>query len=299
MALARADQRPARVIKVKQKASTRKAQAVEREVASGMAAYRDHRLPEAERSARDVLSRHPDHTPALALLGATLLANGRPQEALAPLEQAVRQSADAISETHLAIALKAIGRGTEGLTLLERAVTRVPPYAPAFLEFGMLLYDQRRLAEAEKVLAQGAGLAPSIADFFIGLGGIAMDRGDAAGAQRRFARALAIAPGHPGAMHGFGSALMGDADFERAAQKFRQIIADNPSDHRASILLGCCLLELGKFEQATELLRGVAHSAPQLYDKILRAFTEAGRGRLWIKPSAAAAVLRPRNYSGT
>src|SRR5438874_43645 len=92
------------------------------------------------------------HPGALHLLGIALLSQQRAQDALAPLQEAAAASADSAIETHLAAALRHIGQQAAALAVLERATARQPPFAPAYLELGLLLRKQRRFGDAEAVL---------------------------------------------------------------------------------------------------------------------------------------------------
>jgi Flp pilus assembly protein TadD len=114
-----------------------------------LAALRSGRPAEAERITRNVLSRAPQQAGALHLLGLALLAQQRPREAIAPLEDVARKRPDPAIETHLAIALRRAGRTSDAATWLERAVARQPPFPPAFHELGVLFLSLRRLKEAE------------------------------------------------------------------------------------------------------------------------------------------------------
>ena len=129
-----------------------------------MAAIQNRRPDEAERIARDLLSRDSQSPAALHVFGLALLAQQRPREAIAPLEQAARGRPDPMIETHLAIALRQIGRGADALKWLEQATARQPAFAFAFHELGVLLFSQRRLPEAEAVLKQGLEIAPTMHD---------------------------------------------------------------------------------------------------------------------------------------
>jgi tetratricopeptide (TPR) repeat protein len=255
------------------------------------AALLSGRISEAQEIARNRLTRHPRHPGALQLLGMTLLAQSRPREAVEPLEQAALRSPGAAVETYLAVALRRTGRSAEAVTLLERATEREPTLSQAFYELGTLLYEQRRVAEAEAVLNRGIKLMPGAGDCSLALGTILLDRGELENAAIAFARVLANAPGHSGAPHGLGSAFMGGGEFDRAAAKFRQAIASDPSDTRAQLMLATCLFELGQPEEAIERLRSLLRSAPHLFGGAVKACSEAGRGRLWLKPSAAAECL--------
>jgi len=73
------------------------------------AAINRGRGEDAERLAREVLARIPQHPKALDILGCALLLQGRPEQAVAPLEKAARTRQDPAIETRLAVALRQIG----------------------------------------------------------------------------------------------------------------------------------------------------------------------------------------------
>jgi tetratricopeptide (TPR) repeat protein len=256
-----------------------------------VAAMRNGNPQEAERIARDTLSRHRDHPLALRLLGVALLEQRRHADAIAPLEGCVQARPDAGGETYLAVAYLAVGRSEESMTLLQQATERRPPFPPAFLELGKLLRQQHRYAEAEAILKRGVEAAPNVSDFPLTLGSVLLERGDMEGAKHAFAKALAIAPGLTAALQGLVYSLKDSGDFHAALEQARHVFARNPSDTSSHLLLATCLLELGKSEEATEQLRSLVGASPKLLGKALRAFTDVGHGRLWLKPSAAAEFL--------
>src|SRR5215471_8296134 len=124
------------------------AEALARAVAAGNSGD----LGEAERIVRHVLAKNPQQLEALQLLGALLMGQNRPREAVGPLEEAARRSANPELETHLAIALREIGRSSDALAWLYRAIEHHQAYVRAFYELGMLLRAMRRYTEAETVL---------------------------------------------------------------------------------------------------------------------------------------------------
>jgi Flp pilus assembly protein TadD len=260
-------------------------------VRQGIGAIQAGRLPEAERIARGVLVRRPQHTSALHLLGVALLSQQRPQESLGPLLEAARASADPVIETHLAAAFRNTGQLVAARTTLERAVSRQPPFALAFLELGTLLRRQRLYSEAQTVLQRGIEVAPSTPELSMLLGGVFLDRADPVNAKVAFARALANAPGHPDALMGFGIALLYEGDYARAAERFRQIVARNPGHAGARLKLGYCLLELGKWDEALAWLRATVKLDPKSGPNVMRMLIASGRGRFWLNRSAAKDFL--------
>jgi tetratricopeptide (TPR) repeat protein len=270
----------------------RAAMAAEAEaVARAVAAGNSGDLSEAERIVRDVLAKNPQHLEALQLLGALLMGQKRPREAVAPLEEAARHSPNPELETHLAIALREIGRTDEALAWLYGAIERQPAYARAFQELGNLLRAMRRYIEAETVLKRGLEAAPTVAELSLALGGVYLDRADSPGAKVAFARALSIVPGNADALVGFGIALQYEGDFARAAERFRRVLARDPGHHRAQMNLGYCLIELSQLDEGITCLRAAVQAVPHNYGSALRMLIGAGRGRFWLNRSAAAACL--------
>jgi len=260
-------------------------------LAQAMAAADGGNLSEAEHIARIALAKNPQHVEAQQLLGALLMAQKRPREAIAPLEEAARRRANPELETLLAIALREIGRTDEAVTWFYRAIERAPVHARAFQELGNLLRAKRRYAEAEAVLKRGLEAAPTVPELSLALGGACLDRADSGGAKIAFARALSLVPGHLDALAGFGVALQYEGDFARAADRFQRVLALNPAHHRARMNLGYCLIELGQLDDGIACLRAAVEAAPHNYGSALRMLISAGRGRFWLKRSAAAKCL--------
>jgi tetratricopeptide (TPR) repeat protein len=270
----------------------RAAMAAEAEaLAQAVAAAESGNMSEAERIARVVLAQKPQHLEALQLLGALMMAQRRPREAIAPLEEAARRSANPELETRLAIALRETGRADEAMAWFYRAIERVPACAHAFQELGSLLRAKRCYIEAESVLKRGIEAAPTVPELSLVLGGVCLDRADSGGAKIAFARALAIVPGHPDALVGFGVALQYEGDFARAAERFRRVLAHDPAHHRARMNLGYCLIELGQLDDGIACLRAAVQATPHTYGSALTMLISAGRGRFWLKRSAAAQCL--------
>jgi tetratricopeptide (TPR) repeat protein len=259
----------------------------------GAKALEEQRAPDAERLARDALGRDSRHPGALHLLGVALLAQEHAREAVAPLEQAARQRTSSRIETHLGKALLESGRASEALTRFERAIQCQPPFLAAFRELGILLSSMRRFDEAEAVLKRGLEVEPTSVELSLDLGAFYIVRADANNAKIAFARALANAPRDPRAVHGFGVALLYEGEIERAVERFRQVLAIQPGHLRAQLDLAHGLLELGRSDDAVASLRAMVRAAPQNYGKALKTLVSAGRGRFWIRRSAAAQFLNP------
>ena len=260
---------------------------VEAAVQKALAALQSGRQDDAYRMALRLTGKYPKHPHANQLLGMTLLAKERAAEAVAPLELAARIMPAPAVETYLAIALRKTGRRAQAITILRQAIERPPYISLAFYELGTLLYEQRDRAEAFATFERGMTVAPSN-ELSLALGTIFLERGQLNEATAAFARVLANVPGQPGAVHGLGCVLMARGEYHRACSKFDEAIARDASDTRAHLLLASCLFELDKPDFAMRHLRALLAASPNHIGSAFKVCVEGARGRLWLRPTAAA-----------
>lgn len=247
---------------------------------------------EAERLAADFLKTNPGHLEATKILGYAFIMLRRQKDAIVLLEKAARRSRDAEIETQIAIALRQTGRGEDALVWLNRAIKRKPPFAAAFHELGLALKTLRRYDEAIEAFKQGIAVAPMMVEMAVQLGFAYRAINDRGNARRFFAHANAMNPRHAEAVHALGVVLMEDHEFAQAADLYRNALAANPNDIAARINLGASLLGLGQPDVAYACLRAATARGPQYFGKALKVAVSSGRGRFWLRPSAAARFFR-------
>ena len=248
----------------------------------------------AEALTRQALALAPGERGALYLNGLALLSLGRPEAALAPLERAAEGTADPAVETNLAMALAQTGKEKEAVQWLERAVARMPAFAPAFLHLGRLVHQKNRVVEAKALLARAVELAPGDADALVALAETFMDLGEAHAARALFERALAARPGWPQARQGSARAIMDEGNYEAALAHLRRLAAEEPQDASVLLDLASCLQELGRLEEALAAYRRAAAADPRAYRQALTCLIGAARGTFWLRPSVAAEKLPRR-----
>jgi tetratricopeptide (TPR) repeat protein len=246
------------------------------------------RPQEAARIADELLKIDPRDVQALRLRGAALLVQKRAGEAIAPLAAAALGLRDSETDTLLAMALRQCGRLEEALSRLKRASKRRPPYAPAFHELGYLLMSLGRYDEAIEALRTGITFAPMMPQLSVQLGEVFLRRRDYAQAKTAFAGALEIAPAAAEALFGTAKAYQALGETSPAADYYRRCLRARPDDMSAWLNLGHCLLQLGDTEGGYDCFRTAARGDPKRYGKALTSLVASGRGRLWLKPSAAA-----------
>jgi Tfp pilus assembly protein PilF len=261
------------------------------ELQRAMSALDRQRPHEAELIAGNVLKSDPRHARAMHVLGCALLMQGRAQDAVAALEPAARGRHDPEIDTQLAIALRQIGRHDDALARLKRAIKRRPPYGAAFHELGYLLFSMERYDEAIDVLHRGLEAAPMMPEMSIQLGHVLLYCRNFAAAKTAFTRALGIAPVSYDALLGMARAHQEAGECQPAAKYFRQCLTVRPGDAGLWLSLGHCLLELGEREGGYECFRTAARGDAQRYGNALASLVRSGRGRFWLKPSAAGRFL--------
>ena len=250
------------------------------------------RPEEAQRIAEEILRREPRNARALHILGFALLMQGRAEAAVSPLEAAARGRHDPEIETQLALALSQLGRRDDALSRLKRASKRQPPYAPAFHGLGSLLFAMGRYDEAIEALRRGVAVAPMMPEMSIQLGGVFLQRRKYEEARAAFGQALSISPDLSDALLGMGKAQYAMGQSEAAAECFRRCLKIRPDDDSVWLYLGHCLLRLGEREAGYECFRTASRGDPRRYGRALSSLAASGRGRTWLRPSAAAQFMR-------
>jgi len=260
-------------------------------LAAAEQALRLGRPEEAERFAAQVLKSERLNVAAGRLLGTALLMQDRPAEAVEPLRRAARRGGDPGVETLLARALAGSGRTDEALAQLRQATARRPPWPQAFLELGDQLAALGRPDEATAAFEAGLALVPDAQVLKVGLAYLRLKLGDRAQARALFEAVRAAAPERRDAQVGLAAVLAQDGAWAEAAELYRAAIEGRPDDAAVRIELARCLLEIGKREAGEATLRIAAGADPRLASQAAMALAATPRGRLFLRPSAAARFL--------
>ena len=79
--------------------------------------------------------------------------------------------------------------------------------------------------------------------------------------------------------------------FPQAAELFKRVLAANPSDSLARLALGICLIETGQTGPGLENLSAASKTNAKMFGQTVNAIASAGKGRFWLRPSAARRFL--------
>ena len=254
-------------------------------------ALQNGRAEETERIAGEALKQNPDDPRATYLYCHALYLQGRGPAAIEQLERALQKNRSPILETQLGMILRHVGRLDEALKPLDNATASQPPFPPAFLEYGSLLLQLSRRDDAIAVLERGLSLAPNFSDILVQLGSAHAARGDRNMAAEFFARAIASMPNDPSTIFDYACLMKNSCCFPQAAELFKRVLAADPSDSLARLALGICLIETGQTGPGLENLSAASKTNAKMFGQTVNAIASAGKGRFWLRPSAARRFL--------
>lgn len=192
------------------------------------------RWADAVEAARAALALAPTHAPSLELLGRALLALGRPEEAIAPLErlagQRPRQPGPLL---RLADARRMAGQGTVAAEAYRAVLAVAPETVPALIGLASIGPPAVFAPEALATLKTAATLAPEDPTV-LGLLAIHLEQANRLDEAAQAAdRALVLAPGQISASLAASRLAMRTGDLQRAEATLEEAMAhaaDTPPD---------------------------------------------------------------------
>jgi predicted O-linked N-acetylglucosamine transferase (SPINDLY family) len=235
----------------------------------GMAAHREGRLADAERSYQAVLALKRDNFDSLHLLGVVRWQQRRHDEASALIKQALRvrpDSAEACS--NLGIVLQSLNRPAEAIAAYDRALAINPRYAKALCNRGDALRALGRNAEALASYDKALAAAPDYTEALVNRGVVLRDMSRHAEALASFDRALAARPGNREILYNRGNSLQSLGRFAQALRDYDSVLAANPNAAEAHNNRGCVLEKLGRFDQALASFEAVLALRPDDTDAL-------------------------------
>jgi protein O-GlcNAc transferase len=217
----------------------------------GMAAHRDGRLADAERSYQAVLNLKRDDFDSLHLLGVVRWQQRRHEEASKLIKQALRVRPDSAEAcANLGIVLHSLEQPAEAVAAYDRALAVNPRYAKALCHRGDALRALGRNAEALASYDKALAAAPDYAEAHVNRGVVLRDLARYADALASFERALALRPTNHEIRYNRANSLQSLGRFEEALRDYDDVLAGNPNAAEAHNNRGCVLEKLGRLEQA-------------------------------------------------
>jgi Flp pilus assembly protein TadD len=188
-------------------------------------------------------------------LGAILAQEGRAQEAIAHLEEAVHiRPAYASAHLSLGVVLAGEGRLDEAIEHYETALRLEPRLGTAAYNLGLVLMNLGRPEEAAGRFRQAIRTHPELAEAHNSLGVALVMLGLLPEAAEEFRKAFLLKPSH-GAADNLGMALARLNRWEEAEEAFRKAVALSPGSADSRNHLGSVLAANGEVPEALEQFR--------------------------------------------
>lgn len=205
----------------------------------------------AERCARALTQKQPDHAFAWKALGAIARQSGRLDEALLAMHHAARLAPqDAEAHNNLGVIYRALGRLDEAQTSYRESL-RLKPEAPGtWVNLGNALKDLGRLSEAEECFRQALHLQPDNADAHNNLGNTLRELHRPAEAEVCYRNAIRCKPNYAEAHNNLGNALLDLGKLTEAQASYATAIHLKSDYAEAHSNLGNVLKDLGLLDAA-------------------------------------------------
>lgn len=210
----------------------------------------------AEKMALELIALAPEHAIAWQILGASLMKQGRKQEALSAMQESIRLSPDiAESQNNLGTLLCSLGRYAEAQSCHLAAIRLKPNFAVAYSNLGYAQTMQEKPEEGEASCKRALELDPDSADASNNLALALIIQNKLDDAKTHCARAIEIDPHCADAYNNLGSIAYKFHKADEAEFAFRKAIEVRPDFAEAHNNLGLTLYDLNGSPEAEECYR--------------------------------------------
>lgn len=190
---------------------------------------------------------------AHANLGAYLLRQGRTEEALEHLQQAIAlRPYDPLARMNLGVAAAERGRWQQAVEHYQAVLAVKPNHVSANFNLALALAQLGQLEAARRHLETAVREDPYHAKAQVALGNVLLNQGDSDAAILAYERAIAAEPGLLAAHAQLAIALEQLGHVDRALVHYREVTRLAPQDPRAWFNLAAALRDANRPEQARE-----------------------------------------------
>jgi tetratricopeptide (TPR) repeat protein len=249
---------------------------------------------------RRAVALDPGNLPALRVLGAALLRQGRSEEALTTLRRPGQAPPrDAGLQLQLARTLAALNRREEAIAAYEESC-RLQPEPTALAELAQLELQRGELAAAETLLRRALERAPLDADLHAALGEAFHRQKRFTEAESSYRRALELEPAQFAAQVRLSDLMRDVGRLDEAEAAARRALALDDEAAAGHSALGMVHKAKGRMEPAMRALRRALEIDPasaQVMQQLALALREDNQLEEAEAQLRAALRLRPRNTS--
>jgi len=204
---------------------------------------------------------HPGDSQALLMLASIHLQQGRYAKATALMQQALQAKDDPSYHAVLGMSLLRDGRADQGAAQLEQAFAKDPHQAYAGLSLVTLYLQNGLPAKALGVANQMAKANPDNAGVLVVLGQTKAANADTAGARAAFEKAVKLAPNLIQAQYGLAEIEMRGRDFAAADKRLRGLLRNDPRNPDLLLQLATLNELWGRIPQAQQFVESAADAS--------------------------------------
>jgi tetratricopeptide (TPR) repeat protein len=225
-----------------------------RPLAKAMEHHRAGRLAEAEKQYRVALALAPRHSDASRLLGRLYVEDGRPEQALPLLKNALQAQPDNPEVLYcLGESLRALDKFEEALDCYGKVLQSRPMLAAAYISMGLCWRELGKPEAALDCFEKALCRNPDDADALSNLGAVLLDAGHSAQAHETLERALQVKPDHVGAIVNLGVSLYDEGKINAALEHYNRALIKEPKHLKSLFLKSYALLALGEYREGWNL----------------------------------------------
>ena len=232
--------------------------------------YSRRQYAQAERVCRQIIASRPGNADAHNILGVSLAALGRMDDAIGALKRAVKMNGQAASyHANLGEILRQAGRLDEAAPAVEEAIKLDPNNAQALNNLGIIQYERKQFRDAVESYRRALELNPNMAEALNNLGNALRLTGDVDGALQAYQEALTQRAVYPEVYNNLGTLLQQDRKFEEAEHALRKAIQQNPRYIEAHNNLAQLLSSQKQEVEALRILAEALKFAPKNVQTLL------------------------------
>ena len=218
--------------------------------------YQKGQYDEAEKLAKSIIQKYPNHAFSWKVLGAVFKNTGKLQDSLVANRKAVELvPTDAAAHNNLGITLQELLMLDEAEKCYRRAIDLSPEFSEAHNNLGVTLQERGNLADAEQSYKNTISINADFIQAHYNLGITLQELGRFEEATESYKKAIAIHPNHPDAHYNLGNTYKEFNRLEEAELSYRKALELNPNFANAFNNLGIVLQEFGKLEESEACYR--------------------------------------------
>ncbi|MGF6779518.1 tetratricopeptide repeat protein [Paraburkholderia sp. GAS334] len=224
-------------------------------LATALAHHQAGELAEARALYAQILQTEPANPDALHFLGLLACQLGQHDAGLALIEQSITAHPNSIYYNNFGNMLREKGRVAEAIGGYQQAVALSPAYAEAWNNLGNALREAKQPDASMQSCAQAIALRPGYAEAYNNLGNALLDMGDLDAAAASYSKAIGFRPDYAEAHNNLGNVLREQDKPDEAIASFRTAVALKPDLRMAHQSLGLMLRARGEMDEAVASLR--------------------------------------------